>query len=144
MLRSGILHRASYRSGVSFLNQTKNQFLSGAERKEVAMGALSYRRLRVTFCLCLVLLLHFVFGFPTFSFADDLSKEDIKEVVKESMQRLFTGNEFSIELKKNQQVMKNMLKTGALSKDELVTMLENIIVPPVTPSFLRAIKLLKT
>ena len=93
------------------------------------MGEMSCRRLRVPFCLCLTLLFSVLLNFSTLSFAKDLSEQEIQEVIKESMQELFTGNDFSPELEKKQAVMKEMLKKGSLRKEALVTMIETVIVP---------------
>ena len=92
------------------------------------MGEMSFRRLRVPFCLCLTLLLLILLDFSTLSFANDLSEQETQEVIKESMQDLFTGKDFPPVLEKKQIVMREMLKNGSLRKETLTAMIEKIIV----------------
>ncbi len=70
-----------------------------------------------------------IFGVVSISVAADLTKKEVDTVLKESMTALLTGKKFSPVLQKQQQTLRTMFEKGAITKDELVSMLEKMFLP---------------
>lgn len=75
------------------------------------------------------LTLCFLLGAETASFAVDHPRETGQDILSESMNALLTGKEGGKALKQKQQALREALKTGEISKTELVAMLQKSILP---------------
>ena len=85
------------------------------------------------------LTLCFLLGAETASFAVDHPRETGQDILSESMNALLTGKEGGKALKQKQQALREALKTGEISKTELVAMLQKSILPILEPTFLEMV-----
>lgn len=78
-------------------------------------------RLQVLFC-CMIGL--FIVGNPFGTAAADTAQAEIQSIVRESVEDLWSGREFSPELTERQQTLKTLLSAGTVTKTDLERMVE--------------------
>ncbi|MEW6076347.1 MAG: TRAP transporter substrate-binding protein DctP [Thermodesulfobacteriota bacterium] len=81
---------------------------------------------RVFLSVFIALLISIMVG-PTVSAAADAGRQGFQTILVESLTALWTGQEFSPELKQRQETLKAMLASGAVPKSEMETMTEETI-----------------
>jgi TRAP-type C4-dicarboxylate transport system substrate-binding protein len=85
-------------------------------------------RLRVLFSFIIIML--FIMGIPAIVSAEadaDAARTEFQSILQDSLEALWTGQEFNPELKQRQQTLKTSLTTGVVAKAELEGMMEATI-----------------
>ncbi|ABW68877.1 TRAP transporter substrate-binding protein [Desulfosudis oleivorans] len=81
-------------------------------------------------CVLVVLTLMLMLaGKPESGIAADADTNGVQQTVAESLEALWTGRTFSPELQQRQQAMKTLLQNGAVTRADLVSMMETAFLP---------------
>ncbi len=83
-------------------------------------------RSRVVFC---GLILLFIAGQPLVDPAAAATRAEFEDILKDNLEALWTGREFSAAMKQRQQILKTMLANGEVEKSELAKMIEKALLP---------------